>query len=136
MKCCVIVSKIAFLVWSALLLAVYLITCYIGFSDNNSDVMEFFGYSMLILCFPVGHLVASCIWFVSYLFERYQIEVFFGQIMIGSPDWIWPIIWLITLTVIWCVFVLAGYLQWFKIVPWIFTKIRRVVRILKERSQA
>lgn len=63
--------------------------------------------TMLILTFPAGIIAIGFVFVYSYLF---------------LPDrGVQPL----DLVVLWSVFVAVGYLQWFKLVPYLFKKVRK-----------
>jgi len=74
----------------------------------NSDADLLLGYAMLALSVPLGLVIAAAL---SLL----------GRIAYAVSGYIFTTSY-VSITVTWLVFFIAGYLQWFKILPWLWRK--------------
>jgi hypothetical protein len=77
-----------------------------GGVDGRGDSGIVLAYSMLTLSFPIGNLAAFIISALLYLINFGESGLYISYLM----DW--------------GVFFVLGYLQWFKLVPWIIGKVR------------
>lgn len=74
----------------------------------NSDADMLLGYTMLTLTFPLGLVLAAAL---SLL----------GQIAYATTGYVFTTSYA-SIAVTWLVFFVAGYLQWFVLVPWLWRK--------------
>jgi len=103
-----VLLKIAKGVWFTLTVLVLFVSLY-GFDGKpNSDIGVFFVWSMLILAFPSSLLVALFFTGLSIAVD----ELFSAVI----PTSYW------SLSVGWICFLIAGYWQWFVLLPWLWRK--------------
>jgi len=93
----------------AVLIAVPLVVTYNPTSNRDNDIV--LGYALLTLTFPSGLAVAMLYALVGYLLER----VFSLPLPIGRLPMILDCI----------VFLTAGYVQWFVILPAVWTALKR-----------
>lgn len=102
--------KLAKATWITLAVIALLVTLY-GFDGKaNSDIGVFLAWSMLALAFPSSLLVAAVFAGMSIAAEKW-----FATVIPTSYWWI---------GVTWAGFFVAGYLQWFVLVPWMWRKWR------------
>ena len=66
-------------------------------------------YGMLFLCFPVSQLVAVIFWLIGFF-----VETTMHKLAIPTSY--------LTLVIEWLVLFIAGYLQWFVLLPWLWRK--------------
>ena len=74
----------------------------------NSDADLLLGYAMLTLSFPLGLVLAAA-------------SSLLGQIVYAATGHIFTTSYA-SLVVTWLVFFIAGYLQWFVLLPWLWRK--------------
>lgn len=86
------------------------VTLYAFDGKPNSDIGIFSGWSMLFLSFPASLIYASFFSVVAIITETF----------FSTPI---PTTYL-TLTIDWVAFFALGYLQWFKLFPYVVTKLR------------
>ncbi len=96
--------------WVACSVAVLIATVYLYDGRPNSDVDLLLAYGMLALSFPVSLLLSTVVGVVGYL--AYSM---YGYVMETSYS---------SIVVTWTCLFVAGYLQWFKLVPWFIAKWR------------
>jgi hypothetical protein len=100
--------KAARAIWTILALAVLAVTLY-GFDGKpNSDIDIVLMWSMLTLAFPMSLLVALIFTGVSILSE----SVFSTVIPVSYAS----------IAITWLCFFVAGYWQWFVLLPWLWRK--------------
>ena len=90
--------------WMCLSLYVVMLAMYIAGSDHINAQMEaeiVFAYSMLIMSFPVGFLVPFGVAVLDQLLNIGTLGVY------------------TSIFFVWLLYSILGYLQWFKIVPWV-----------------
>src|SRR5438034_486150 len=99
------------ILWIALSLSI-LIVALIKFDGTpNSDVDDFQGIAMLILTFPSGYIVIALLSIIGVL-----ADTLFSKTIQTSY---------LELLVTWMLFLVAGYLQWFKVLPYLFQRRKR-----------
>lgn len=103
-------KKILTGIWLLACAAVLFIAVYSYEPNSANDVGPLFLWLMIMLTFPSGLLVAS----VAALIV----------VLVGSDASvsISPTGYYVSL---WLVFVVAGYMQWFRLLPWLWRKIRK-----------
>jgi hypothetical protein len=101
-------SKILWVLCSVAVLAVTLARYAPG---PASDIGVFLLYGMLFLAFPVSLLVAGLFALLALLQEQLGAPLLD---LIGSNY--------VGLSVMWLVFFVAGYVQWFVLLPWLWRK--------------
>jgi hypothetical protein len=104
------------ILWLLASVAVLVITLYLYHPQTARDADLFLVYGMLLLAFPSGFLVAAFIALLAYVEEASGVPLINANYGRG------------TIVVIWLCFVVAGYLQWFKLLPWLGEK-RRARRV-------
>ena len=72
---------------------------------NDEGGLFIFSLLMLVISFPLGAAIATLIWFVNTTFEEILAE--------GS---------VVEICVYWLALVLSGYIQWFSVVPYLFSQ--------------
>ena len=106
------IKHIVFCIWMALCCGVLLFTIYIYAPGPSSDAGILFAAVMTALTFPSGLLVSASIAMLS---------------MHHQEHWLAPIEDLppfMSFGFLWVIFCVLGYLQWFKVLPWLWVKIR------------
>lgn len=93
-------------VLSALLALLASLAAYDG--EPNSDADLLLGYAMLTLSFPLGLIVAASF---SIL----------GQVAYATTGYVFTTSY-VSITVTWLIFFVAGYVQWFVLLPWLCRK--------------
>lgn len=78
---------------------------------ENSDVSIFLFWAMLVLSFPVSIAINLLFAGISYFVDN----LFFGAIKVGYTY----------LFIVWFMFFLAGYFQWFKLIPFFLGKFQK-----------
>jgi hypothetical protein len=101
--------------WIACSVAVLLVTLYSYDGKPNSDADVLLAYGMLALSFPLSLLLSAIVGVVGYL--AYSM---YGYVLQTSY-------WSIVLT--WMCFFIAGYWQWFKLLPWLIRRMRERKRV-------
>ncbi len=77
---------------------------------SNSDIAVFLAWAMLVHSFPVGLLVSLLFAGISYvLYNSFSVDLKVGYLY---------------LLVVWFIFFVAGYFQWFKLLPSLIDKFR------------
>ena len=99
------------LFWTAVSLIVLLITLYKFDGKPNSDIEVFLIWSMLVLSFPTGLL-----YLLLAALLVHSAEILFGFTLATSY---------ISMLVTWSALFVLGYFQWFKLVPFLWEKIKR-----------
>ena len=105
------VTDILKLLWGGCALVVLVVAGVAFDGKPNSDADVFLAYGMLFLAFPIGLLVALIaggIGYVLFTVFGYVVSVSYATIAIG-----------------WAIFALAGYWQWFWLLPLLLRKFRR-----------
>lgn len=92
-------------------MAVLSITLYKYDQQAGTDIGIFLVYGMLFLSFPISIIVAGGIFLLVLLQEKLGVPILD---LIGSNY--------LGFAVMWLAFFLAGYLQWFKFLPWLLNK--------------
>lgn len=90
--------------WMCLSLYVVMLVMYIAGSDHINAQMEaeiVFAYSMLIMSFPVGFLAPFGVTALDQLLNIGTLGVYTSIVFV------------------WLLYSILGYLQWFKIIPWV-----------------
>jgi len=87
--------------------------------ESGRDIDVFLIWVMLILSFPLGFLVVITYGALSFFFYS-QFGWEFS--IVTSYDMY------LYLTVLWLIFVLIGYFQWFYLVPYLYRRYRRKVK--------
>lgn len=106
-KLVVLVLKV---VWLALSLMVLAVTLYFFDGKPNSDVAVFLYWAMFILAFPISwvvYLIYAGILYALYELFSWTFPESYGGLFLD-----------------WLLFAVAGYLQWFKLLPLLIGKIR------------
>jgi hypothetical protein len=98
--------KIIKMLWIGAIVLVLLVTLYRFDGKPNSDIGVFLAWSGLLLSFPVGFLV-SLTHVALYKLFSITIETSYLSLVL---DWLG--------------FFILGYLQWFKLAPYLVTKLR------------
>lgn len=75
-------------------------------SWTNYEVTMLLGIEMMVISFPVGLLVWLWVWVFGFIFPD----------MVVLPQ--------VSVPLYWVTLMLIGYLQWFKLVPWIYYKVK------------
>ena len=99
--------------WIAVSIAVLIVTLNFYNSQTGNDADLFLIYGMLFLTFPLGFVVAVFFALLAYIETLTGISLV--NIAYGK----------LTITIFWACFFAVGYLQWFKLIPYIATKIVR-----------
>lgn len=94
------IMKIGKVLWVVATLCVLFVTLYAFDGDPNSDIWIFLTWLMLIFSFPAG-LLASLLYSVLGVNFSY-----------------------LSLALMWGGYFIIGYLQWFKLVPYLVGKLR------------
>ena len=95
-------------IWITLTVLVLFVSLYGFDAKPNSDIGIFFTWSMLILAFPSSLLVA-----LFFAGLSIAVEELFSAVI---PTSYWSI------SVGWACFFVAGYWQWFMLLPWLWRK--------------
>lgn len=97
-------------IWLLACASVLFITVYSYDPKLDNDIGPLFLWLMIVLTFPAGLLVASAAALMV--------------MIVGSsaPESISPTGYYVSM---WLVFVVAGYMQWFRFLPWLWCKIRK-----------
>ena len=104
-------AKVLKVVWVLCSVAVLVVTLVRYAPNTESDIGIFLVYGMLFLAFPVSLLVAGLFALLVLLQEQLGVPLLD---LIGSNY--------VSFTVMWLTFVVAGYLQWFVLLPWLWRK--------------
>jgi small-conductance mechanosensitive channel len=102
--------KIVKLLWIALCIVVLCITLYFYDGKPNSDISDFLVWTMVLLTFPLGLIVSLLIGWISFLlYESTEVvtSVSYGMLFL-----------------VWLVYFIVGYFQWFKMTPAFSQKLR------------
>jgi hypothetical protein len=102
-------KKVLTVTWLLACAAVLLIAVYAYEPNRNSDIGPLFLWLMILLTFPSGLLVASS---GAMLVMALGVDT---ELSISST------VYHLSL---WSAFVVVGYLQWFRALPWLWRKIR------------
>jgi hypothetical protein len=123
------VLKIVWIFCSVALLVVSL--AYTSYAPERlGDVAAFLLLGMLFLAFPVSFLVVGLCWLpVGYDMPPLPVWLLL-ELTEGSEQGLLAVKWLASfaetdqglLTIMWLSFFVAGYLQWFVLVPWLWRK--------------
>jgi len=97
--------------WVGLGVVILGFTLYLFDGQPNSDIAVFLGWAMLVHSFPSSLIVSALIAGISYFLNALAPEI----IRVGY----------IYLCTVWMVSFVAGYFQWFKVIPFFITKLRR-----------
>lgn len=97
-------------IWLFLACLVLGVTLFNFEKSSNPDIAQFLFYAMLVLSFPLGFLVAALL---SYLVIG--LHSAFGLTL--ESDYL-------SITLLWAIFVIVGYLQWFVLIPFIRERLR------------
>lgn len=104
-------AKVLKMVWILCSVAVLVVTLVRYAPGPASDIGVFLVYGMLFLAFPVSLLVAGLFALMALLQEQLEVPLLD---LIGSNY--------VGFSVMWLAFFVAGYLQWFVLVPWLWRK--------------
>lgn len=104
------IFKIAKGLWVVATILVLLVTLYAYDGKPNSDIEVLFAWSMIFLTFPSGLIFAGLFSIVADCLDK-----FFAVVLYTSY---------LSLVLSWAGFLLLGYLQWFKLLPWLVRKIK------------
>lgn len=98
-------------IWVALSIAILVagICLYVKGNEADKDGIIILGFAMIALSFPLGVLLNAIVGMVFMLLDRLTVSI---------PD-TWPVF-----VVVWLAFSIAGYWQWFVLVPFLVTKAR------------
>lgn len=99
--------------WLVLCCAVLAFTLYAYAPGPRSDAGTLFAGAMSALTFPSGLLVSGAIAMLAIINDG-DLPFLLSEL----PPWV-------GFTVLWLAFCVVGYLQWFKLIPWLWRKIRR-----------
>lgn len=102
--------KIAKAVWVGISVLVLFITLYAFDGKPNSDIEIFLVWYMFSLAFPSGLLYALLFSGISILLDNYFSITLYTTYL--------------SLTLSWLGLFVLGYLQWFKLLPWLVEKWR------------
>lgn len=104
-------TKVLKMVWILCSVAVLVVTLVRYAPGPSNDIGIFLVYGMLFLAFPVSLLVAGLFALTALLQDQLNVPLLdlFGSNYVGF-------------TVMWLAFFVAGYLQWFVLVPWLWHK--------------
>lgn len=111
--------RILLLVWSAVCCAVLAFTVYAYAPGPRSDAGILFAGAMSLLTFPGGLIVSAAIAVVTMFYN--------GDL----PPLLSDVPPAVGFIFVWLAFYGVGYLQWFRLVPWLWRKIR-----FQRRSEA
>lgn len=106
------ISRALMAVWLVLCCAVLIFTLYAYAPGPQSDAGVVFAGAMSALTFPSGLLVTGAIAILAIIND--------GNLptpINDTPPWI-------GFTVLWFLFCTLGYFQWFKLIPWLWRKLR------------
>jgi len=97
-----------------ILLSLWLLACcavlvFVFISKDIKDADIVFIYAMYVLTFPSGFIVQLVFIGVSYISSE-----LFNYTIPSGP---------ITNLFAWLLFIIIGYLQWFKLVPWVYMRL-------------
>lgn len=99
------------IVWVICSVAVLVVTLARYAPGPSSDIGVFLAYGMLFLAFPVSLLIAGLLAFLALIQEQSGVPLLD---LIGSNY--------LGFSVMWLVFFVAGYMQWFVLLPWLWRK--------------
>lgn len=102
------ITRILKSLWIGLSLIVLFVTLYAFDGKPNSDIGNFLAGSMLCLSFPASYIFSLLYTGILIVLDKY-----FSIIMTTSY---------ISLIADWLAFFILGYVQWFKLVPFIIKK--------------
>lgn len=108
--------RLAKALWVGLAGAVLIATLYFYDGKDLSDVWVFLTWLMLILSFPAGTLIS---------FAHFAIGEVFDTTVKTSY---------LSLVLEWTAYFVLGYLQWFKVVPYLVGTLQRHVTQRKQRA--
>lgn len=112
-------AKALKIVWVLCSVAVLAVTLARYIPGPASDIGVFLAYGMLFLAFPVSLLVAGLFALLALLQEQLGVPLLD---LIGSNY--------VGFSVMWLAFFVAGYVQWFVLLPWLWRK-RKAYRSVK-----
>lgn len=99
--------------WFTLCIVVLVVTLYFGDAETGRDIDVFLIWSMMILSFP-----ASWIIILLYSGITYLLYMLFSVSL--TTDGVYMFYGYLFIT--WVTFFVVGYLQWFKLIPWLIEK--------------
>lgn len=105
-------SRALLAVWLMMCCAVLAFTLYAYAPGPRSDAGVLFAGAMSALTFPSGLLVSALIAILA-TFNNDSLPAPIGDL----PPWI-------GFTAVWLAFCAVGYLQWFRLIPWLWRKLR------------
>ena len=112
--------KIIKICWIMLASVVLFTTEYIFYGSHSSDVEILLYWSMIALSFPIGYAGALIL-----------TEVYFHLRVIAditiTPSYV-------SIALIWAMFFVLGYLQWFILTPKLVTKLRDLVARYRDKA--
>jgi len=103
--------KVLKIVWVLCSVAVLVVTLARYAPVPASDIGVFLAYGMLFLAFPISLLVAGLFALLALLQEELGVPLLD---LIGSNY--------VGFSVMWLAFFVAGYVQWFVLLPWLWRK--------------
>lgn len=95
------------ILWLLASVAVWAITLYAYDPATAKDADLILVYGMFVLAFPSGFLVAAFIALLAYVEEGTGVPMLNANYGRGA------------ITLMWLCFVVVGYLQWFRLLPWL-----------------
>lgn len=104
-------AKVLKIVWVLCSVAVLAVTLTRYAPDSASDIGIFLVYGMLFLAFPVSLLVAALVALLALLQEQLGVPL----LDLISSNYV-------GFSVMWLMFFIAGYVQWFVLLPWLWRK--------------
>lgn len=107
------VVQIVKIVWVLCSVAVLAVTLTRFAPDSASDIGIFLIYGMLFLAFPVSLPVAALFALLALLQEQLGVPL----LELISSNYV-------GFSVMWLVFFIAGYVQWFVLLPWLWRKLQ------------
>lgn len=112
-------TKALKVIWIACSIAVLAVTLRHDVVDTPNDIGIFLAYGMLILTFPIGFAVSAIIALLAYLHEQWNFSLnLLDRQYVGF-------------SVMWFAFFVAGYWQWFVLLPRLWRKWK--TRVSKSR---
>ncbi len=104
------------LIWVGLCTFVLVFTLYhFGKPEDHGDLDLFFYWSMMMLSFPAGAVGGGLFFGVVFMLATVFPWLPYDNYYLSVLTWI----------LFWFAFFIPGYIQWFKLVPYVFAKIRK-----------
>jgi hypothetical protein len=104
-------TKALKIVWILCSLAVLVVTLAHYAPGQSSDIDIFFMYGMIYLAFPASLFVAGLFSLLVFIQEQSGVPLF----DMDSLNYVY-------FSVIWLLFFVTGYAQWFMLLPWLWRK--------------